>query len=295
MAGMSERVVVTLDGLVHDADKPLLFADDLAAVRGDGIFETILVRGGAPCGVELHLARLLASARALDLPTPDLDEWRLVVGLAVDEWTRTSKGEGVLRLVLSRGRESGGEPTGYATVGPLHERVAKARADGVAAITLNRGYSVDFAAGAPWQLLGAKTLSYATNMAALRHAARQGADDVIYTSSEGRVLEGPRSTVVLARGKTLITPPVERGILAGTTVDALFQVASSKGYTCERTDIFPADLIAADGVWLISSITLAARVVTLNGVGLGTPDIAEDVRSMVDFAVETVGDEVVDA
>jgi 4-amino-4-deoxychorismate lyase len=288
---MSERVVVTLDGQVHDADTPLLYADDLAAVRGDGIFETILVRGGAPCTVELHLERLQASARALDLPAPDPDEWRLVIGLAVDEWTRTSEDEGVLRLVLSRGRESGGEPTGYATVGPLHERVAKARTEGVAAITLERGYSVDFAAKAPWQLLGAKTLSYATNMAALRHAARQGADDVIFTSSEGRVLEGPRSTVVIARGKTLITPPADHGILPGTTVDALFRVAADKGYTCERSDVFPADLIAADGVWLISSITLAARVVSLNGVVLGTPAVADEVRSMVDVAVETIGDE----
>lgn len=292
---MSNRVVVTLDGQVHDAAAPLVHADDLAVVRGDGVFETILVRGGAPCGVELHLARLVTSAAALDLPVPDLDAWRLLVGLAVDEWTRVSKDEGALRLVLSRGRESGGDPTGFATVGPLHERVAKARADGVAAITLARGYSVDFAVDAPWQLIGAKTLSYATNMAALRHAARQGADDVIYTSSEGKVLEGPRSTVVISRGKTLITPPVEHGILAGTTVDALFQVAADKGYTCERSDVYPADLIAADGVWLISSITLAARVITLNGVVLGTPDIAAEVASMVDLAVETIGDEELDA
>ncbi|SNS39277.1 aminodeoxychorismate lyase [Rhodococcoides kyotonense] len=292
---MSERVVVTLDGQVHDADAPLLCADDLAAVRGDGIFETILVRGGVPCGVESHLARLTASAAALDLPTPDLDDWRLVVAHAVDEWGSLTQDEGVLRLVLSRGRESGGDPTGFATVGPLHERIAKARADGVAAITLARGYSVDFAADAPWQLLGAKTLSYATNMAALRHAARNGADDVIYTSSEGRVLEGPRSTVVLARGKTLVTPPAEHGILAGTTVDALFRVAEDKGFTCERADVYPADLIAADGVWLVSSITLAARVVTLNGVSLGTPEIAEDVRSMVDLAIETADGEAVDS
>jgi hypothetical protein len=41
-------VVVTLDGELHDPAAPLLFADDLAAVRGDGIFETLLVRDGRP-------------------------------------------------------------------------------------------------------------------------------------------------------------------------------------------------------------------------------------------------------
>ena len=50
----------------------------------------------------------------------------------------------------------------------------------------------------PWLLAGAKTLSYAVNMAALRHAERHGAGDVIFVSSDGYVLEGPRSTVVIA-------------------------------------------------------------------------------------------------
>ncbi|MFI8568206.1 aminodeoxychorismate lyase [Rhodococcus sp. NPDC078407] len=282
---MSEPVVMTLDGRVHDAAQPLLFADDLAAVRGDGVFETLLVRGGVARAVELHLARLAASAAALQLPTPDLDAWRTVVDESAALWTRNSADEAVLRLVLSRGRESGGEPTAFVTVGPLPERVRTARAHGVSVITLDRGYSVDFSATAPWQLAGAKTLSYATNMAALRHAVSQGADDVIYLSSEGRVLEGPRSTVVLARGKTLVTPSVEQGILAGTTVAALFEVAEDAGWKCEHGHLYPADLIAADSVWLVSSVTLAARVTTMNGVVLGRPGSGEQVSEMVDRAV----------
>lgn len=290
VTNMSEPVLVTLDGRIHDANAPLLYADDLAAVRGDGVFETLLVRGGSPCTIELHLARLQASARALELPEPDLDDWRIVIGLAIDEWSIGADGEdeAVLRLVLSRGRESGGEPTAYVTVGSLPERVKTVRRNGIRVMTLNRGYSVHFAPDAPWQLAGAKTLSYATNMAALRHAAAQGLDDVIYLSSEGRVLEGPRSTVVLARGRTLITPAVEQGILAGTTVAALFEVARGAGWTCEYAEVYPTDLIAAQGVWLVSSVTLAARVIELNGVQLMDSRHGEEFRSMLDLAVETV-------
>jgi 4-amino-4-deoxychorismate lyase len=284
---MAEQVLVTLDGAVQDADAPLLCADDLAAVRGDGVFETILVRGGAPCTIELHLARFANSAAMLDLPRPDLVAWRTAVAVAVEEWG--AEREGAMRLVLGRGRESGGDPTEYVTVGPIADRVAAAREEGVSVCTLDRGFSVDVVDKAPWLLLGAKTLSYATNMAAVRYAQSRGMDDVIFTSSEGLVLEGPRSTVLIARGRTLITPPVEHGILPGTTQQALFAVAGAHRFRCETSALRPADLIAADGVWLLSSVTLAARVHTLDGLSLPEPDVAEELSGLVDLAVGTVG------
>ncbi|WP_137872943.1 aminodeoxychorismate lyase [Rhodococcus sp. Q] len=284
---MADQVLVTLDGAVRDADAPLLRADDLAAVRGDGIFETVLVRDGAACVIELHLARFANSASMLDLPRPDLDAWRSVIAVALGEWG--AEREGAMRLVLSRGRESGGGPTAYVSVGPVADRVAVARRDGVSVCTLDRGFSVDVVEKAPWLLLGAKTLSYATNMAALRYAQARDFDDVIFTSSEGRVLEGPRSTVLIARGRTLITPPVEHGILPGTTQQALFEVAGAHRFRCEMAALRPVDLIAADGIWLLSSVTLAARVHTLDGLVLPVPAIADELSELVDLAVGTVG------
>ena len=41
--------MVPLDGERHEPGTPLLHADDLAVVRGDGIFETLLVRDGRAC------------------------------------------------------------------------------------------------------------------------------------------------------------------------------------------------------------------------------------------------------
>lgn len=76
--------------------------------------------------------------------------------------------------------------------------------------------------------LGAKTLSYAINMSALRYAETQGAQDVIFVSSDGFVLEGPRSTVIVDTGDALVTPFPEHGILHGTTQRALFEVAASE-------------------------------------------------------------------
>jgi 4-amino-4-deoxychorismate lyase len=294
---MVDRVLVTLDGVVRDPDAPLLSADDIGALRGDGVFETILVREGRPCVLELHLARLRRSAQALDLPEPDLGQWRAAVEIAAKEWG--AEQEGQLRMVLTRGRESAvatpritagplsevPDSTAYVLVSAVAERVSKARAEGISVITLPRGISVEVAQKAPWLLLGAKTLSYATNMSALRFAARQNADDVIFTSTEHRVLEGPRSTVVIQRDKQLLTPPARQGVLPGITQRGLFAVAERAGWDCQYKSFFTADLITADSVWLLSSITLAARVASLDGLRMSAPECAPEIVEMVNRGI----------
>ncbi|MFJ4656632.1 aminodeoxychorismate lyase [Nocardia sp. NPDC088792] len=303
---MVERVLVTLDGAIQDPDTPMLYADEIGVLRGDGIFETVLLREGTACSLELHLARLRRSAEALELPSPDLDAWRLAVWTAAEEWG--SEREGMLRMILTRGRDSDHDPssestanktgslagaqpsvTAYVLVVPVQERVKKARTEGISVITLSRGVSIDLAQAAPWQLLGAKTLSYAMNMSALRFARRMGADDVIFTSTEHRVLEGPRSTVVVQRDNELITPPARNGVLPGTTQRALFAVAEKAGWDCKYEPLFTADLITAEAVWMLSSVTLAARVNSLDGLRMSAPDKAAEIIELVDRGIALPG------
>jgi 4-amino-4-deoxychorismate lyase len=285
-------VLVTLDGRVHDPDVPSVHADDLSVVRGDGVFETLLVRDGSACLVDAHLQRLANSARALDLPAPDAAAWRSAIAVAAQQWADQSVDEAALRLVYTRGRESGSDPTAFITVQPLAPRVAVARSSGVSAVSLQRGLPATGVDEMPWLLAGAKTLSYAVNMSALRHAADQGADDVIFVSTDGYILEGPRSTVVIAlEGETpgaptcLLTPPPWYPILRGTTQQALFEVARDKGYDCDYRALRLSDLFAAQGVWLISAITLGARVHTLDGQALRPPPLAAEFAALVDSAL----------
>jgi len=283
-------VLVTLDGAVHDPDRPLLFGDDLAAVRGDGVFETLLVRDGAACLPEPHLRRLTQSAAMMDLPEPDVPAWRRAIATAVAQWSAQTAEEGALRLVYSRGRESGSAPTGYLTIAALAERVRVSRRDGVSAVLLERGLPATGVETMPWLLAGAKTLSYAVNMAALREAARRGADEVVFVSTDGHILEGPRSTVVIATAggdgrPCLLTPPPWYPILRGTTQQALFEVARANGYDCDYEALRPADLFAAQGVWLVSSITLAARVHTLDGRAMRPSPLWTQVSALIESAI----------
>jgi 4-amino-4-deoxychorismate lyase len=258
------RVLALLDGTLADPETPLVRVDDLGLMRGDGVFETVLVVDGKPRELGPHLDRLARSAAMLDLPVPDRAAFERSVQLVLDNWTGGS--EVALKLVYTRGVEGGdGTPTGFALGMDISPKVFSQRGEGLPAITLERGIEPGLAERAPWLLLGAKSLSYAVNMAALREAERRGASEVVFTTSDGYVLEGPTSTVVVANDRTLTTPPATLGILAGTTQAALFRAAQRAGWSVEVEPVRADDLHSADGVFLVSSIRKITRVHTLDG------------------------------
>ena len=76
-------------------------------MRGDGVFETLLVRDGGRCLLEAHLARLTQSARLIGPARTRPAALACGGGAAAQRWIADGGDEGVLRLVYSRGRESG--------------------------------------------------------------------------------------------------------------------------------------------------------------------------------------------
>lgn len=235
---------------------------DLGATRGDGIFETISVGAGLPQAFEHHLTRFAKSAAMLELPAPDLDAWRGAILATIAELDPAP--EAFVKTVMTRGIEGDDRPTGWA-YGAVSGDFERERTAGVSVVMLDRGYRHDVERTSPWLLAGAKTLSYAVNRAAVREAARRGAEDVIFVSSDGIVLEGPTSTVVFRRGATLVTPGTGLGILDGTTQANVFRFAHSIGLDTAFELATPDALRTADAAWLVSSVRLAAPVRELDG------------------------------
>jgi 4-amino-4-deoxychorismate lyase len=262
------------------ADRPVVTAFDQGLGRGDGVFESVLVVDGGVPWLDAHLDRLARSAGLLGLTDPGPAAWRALVAAVLAGWPADV--EGACRLFLTRGLGEGCPPTALALLAPVPADALRQRADGIAVVSLGLGVPAGYRAGAPWLLGGAKTLSYAVNMAAQRHAHALGADDVVLTSLEGLLLEGPTSTVVWAADGTLRTPPLETGILAGTTTARLFRRAEEAGWPTAVTPGTVADLHAADAVWLVSGIRGPATVHTLDGVPRGDAGLSARVRELLD-------------
>jgi len=279
--GAVRRVAVWRDGaaVAVPADQPVVTAFDAGLGRGDGVFESVAVVDGGMPWLDAPLQRLARSAGQLALADPGAAAWRALADTTLADWDAGT--EGVLRLFLTRGLGDGTAPTAVALLAPVPAETRRQRADGIAVVSLGLGVPADFRRRAPWLLGGAKTLSYAVNMAAVRHAQRQGADDVVFTSLEGRLLEGPTSTVVWAADGELRTPPLDTGILPGTTQARLFARAADAGWPTAVVAGTVDDLHAADAVWLLSGVRGAAVVHTLDGVRRGDAGLTARVRELL--------------
>ena len=255
--------VLLLDGLRRvDASTPVLRADDLGVLRGESVFETLRIAAGRPVFLDAHLHRLAASAERLDIPLPP--GWEELAQAACE-----GQVDGALRLVCTKGPP----PLGFAVVTDVPAETLHAREHGVRVITLTLGVTAQQRTEAPWLLGGVKSTSYAVNMATLRQAHDEGADDAIWLSSDGEVLEAPTASVAIVRHGILVTPPTSVGILAGTTVQGVLDLA--RGPALVRR-ISAAELREADEVMLLSSVRGIAPVTALDGRELGIGPVTKD-------------------
>ncbi|MEA4944281.1 MAG: aminodeoxychorismate lyase [Propionicimonas sp.] len=261
------QLLAVLGRGVVDIAVPLLSADDLGVTRGDGCFDAVRVtydaRGKRAHYLEEHLARLARSAAALQIEAPATASWHELVTTSLAAWN--TPGEAILKFVLTRGLESApSAPVGYLTITQSPDHAAARR--GVTAMTLDRGLRSDAFTEAPWLLGGVKTISYAVNVAARREAANRGVDEAIFRSSDGFLLEGPTSGLVIAADDRLwTTPTTGTGVLASVTIAALFAAARQHEVATGEALFTPADAYEADGMWLVSAIRGMLPVVELDG------------------------------
>lgn len=267
---MDEQQLVAVVGRgVVDRAEAVVGADDLGLARGEGVFDATRVVT-TPDGsstvdhLEEHLARLNHSITGLGERAVDLDPWRQTIGQAVEAWQ--VPGEATLKLIYTSGGESfPAPPVQLLTVTPMTE-AALAQREGLTVVLLGRGYTSDAFRDAPWLLGGVKTLSYAVNQAAKHEAHRRGADDVVFTTTDGWCLEGPSAALVVLRDGALVTTPTgDTGILDSITQKAVWRAAEAEGVETRYELIRPDELFTADGVWLLSSVRGAAPVVQVDG------------------------------
>lgn len=238
--------VVWLNGELVPASAATVSVYDRGFTSGDGVFETLKVVRGEPFALSRHLRRLAESAHIIGFTPPTEGELRAAVAQTVEANLARLGQLGRLRITLTAGR-----PAGAGSV--------PSRSDSDLTLVLTADPQAPHPpelniVSVPWPhnergpLVGAKTTSYADNLAVLEQVRQKGADEALISDTQGRICEATTANVLLGIDGALVTPSLKTGCLGGVTRSLLLEW----GIASER-DVLIADLGTATEMLLSSS------------------------------------------
>jgi branched-chain amino acid aminotransferase len=256
---------VWVDGRLLPASEPHVSAFDRGFQMGDGVFETLRAHSGRVAELTGHLARLRASADALEIqlaPEAHAAIEEAIARLLAADGLDADGSDAAVRITVSRGAWASrsvlppsGEPL-EPTIVVQAWRASPPSAGPAVGISLIAS-RVRRDPMSP--LVGVKTTSRAEYVYARLEARRRGADDALFLTVDGHLSESTSANLFLVRragdGTTeLATPSLDCGILAGTTRAWLLRWAAGVGLRPVEAFLAPADLAAADEALLSSSV-----------------------------------------
>jgi len=264
--------LIWLNGELVPPEKATISVLDRGLLSGHGLFETLRAYEGLPWAVDDHYERLIAGAEWIDLALPDEASFAEAMRDTLRANELTDAG---VRVTFTRGSgpvdpqsEADAEPNMFVLAWTLRDYTAL-HADGADIVTFSHGAR---------SLAHVKSTSYAMSVAGRVYAKRAGADDALFTSDDGRVLEATGSNIFAASGDRLVTPPLDEGILPGVTRRHIIAVADEMGYEVIQAPLRVGDLSEADEVVLTSSLREVYPVRSIDGIEMKSAGVAERLR-----------------
>ncbi|MGG3815393.1 aminotransferase class IV, partial [Methylorubrum rhodesianum] len=99
---------------------------------------------------------------------------------------------------------------------------------------------------------------------AARDAQAQGFDEALFLNTKGRVACAGTGNLFAVSEGTLVTPPLEDGVLPGIVrAEILSKIAPDLGLAVEERPLLPADLESAEAMFVTNSLRLLAPVSAL--------------------------------
>lgn len=220
---------------------------------GDGLFETIAIRGGEARLWPLHVERLQSSAARLGLPAPAEVELDSALKGAL---TATSLVPESLtaKLLLTAGTGTRGyrrsepvEPILYVSLHPPRRLDREMYANGIAVTICETRLAIQPA------LAGIKSLNRLEQVLAARELAAGECFEGLMLDTENNMICGTMSNVFLVRDSQYLTPQLDRSGVAGIMRRHIVELLEANGQHCEKARLSGAALGSADEVFLSNS------------------------------------------
>jgi branched-subunit amino acid aminotransferase/4-amino-4-deoxychorismate lyase len=247
---------VSIDGVIVSEQDATISIFDRGFLYGDGLFETFRTWDCVAVDWPEHMARLRASAAALQMRVGAIDV-ETAIAAAGD-------GEKRVKVIVTRGPGAPGARLG--ALGPGRVIVIVEALGEIARTATARVVDMPLARRSE----GHKMLAYVENLMARELAAP--ADEGIRLDADGFVAEGAMSNVFVVEDGVAWTPALGTGVLGGITRGHVIALGAKE----RRVSV--EEMRAADEVFVTSAIRGVVGITELDGescaVGQVTADFA---------------------
>jgi branched-chain amino acid aminotransferase len=261
-----------IDGSYLPENRAVLSVNDLGLLRGYGVFDFLRTYNGRPFHLADHVARLIQSAKIIDLSLPCGENEMIDITINTLERNKTLE-EANIRLVVTGGDSADSiTPDNHSRllvmVTDLHHCPEQWYREGAAAIT-TRGERY---------LPRAKSTHYLPAIRALSQARRQGAIESIYVDHNRHLLEGTTTNFFAFINGKLTTPG--NSILLGITRQVILKLAARE-FEVEIRDIHRDEIPTMDEAFITASNKQVVPVVRIDTYGIGDGRPGERTRRLM--------------
>ncbi len=245
---------INFDGQIIAEDEHIATVDNRALRYGDGLFETMLWKDGTIRFLELHIARLQRGMQTLQLEEiGKFDEYFL--RSKIEELIRKNNMIGQqarVRLVVYRG---GGGTYSPETNRPVYclqvSRIAASLRDKKLGLIVDvyREFKKPFS-----DLSHLKSNNALIYVMAGIYKKRFAYDEVFLLNQEGNLCEALTSNIFVYYEKTLYTPALTEGCIAGTMRKVVMDMAADEGIPVIEAEISPEIMKQADEIFCTNAV-----------------------------------------
>jgi len=267
------RIYYIIDGKPATEASITINTDDAGLLYGFSLFETILVKGGKPVLLQLHLRRMTSSAAELGILMP-MDIEGLAV-MCVEGINKSGISEGVLRFAVTAGL---GDDKPGRTILTIREGIpyqAEQYEKGVS--IMKAGYHRNEKS----PLVKHKTANYLENLIARKKARALGFDECLFINTQGNTAECSASNVFAVIGNTLLTPPIDAGLLPGIVRGLVIDKLAGPACRCIEANFTYSDLLKAEECFITNSLMGIMPVVSFDRHRVGDGRAGNLTRALI--------------
>jgi branched-chain amino acid aminotransferase len=228
-------------------------------LNGWGLFTTVRIYEGIPFAFERHWKRLQRDAERTHCPFPF--EENVVRGQLAEVLRTNQVREGAARVYVI-----------YNQVGFWRSDEDFPRVDLLLCSADLPSYREpaklrlrEHGRYAASPLAGVKVISWLDNVWNYYEAQQAGFDEVVLLNERGEVAECTAANIFCVKDGRVATPPVAAGCLQGITRSVLLEIGAGAGAPVEERVLRPADLYAADEIFISSTNRNLLGVGEVNG------------------------------